>query len=483
MNLKKETLKGVKWTSLSSVVVSILQLIQLLILVHFLSSNDFGLMAISSAFIGLAQLFMDVGVSSAIIHKQTLTYRQLSSLYWLNILSGILISSIVYFSAGMVALYYGELQITSLLQLLASIFIISSFGNQYRTLYTKNLQFERLAKIEITSALFGFVVAVLCAINGFGVYSLIYSVLVMVSISNFLIILLGVSEYKPAFIYKHNEVNNLIRFGLFHMGEKTLNYLNSQFDVILIGKLLGTESLGIYSILKSLMMKPSKIINPTITKVLFPIMSTIQGDTVQLRRIYLKTVNYLCSINFFIYIGIIILAEPLNYIFFGNKDSEFVVIMQLLSFYYMLRSIANPAGVLILAKGKANLAFYWNLILTAFFPFFIYLGSFYGLSGVAIGLVILMTLIIFPHWFFIIKPLCEVDFIHYFKQIFQPFTACISAALLSYITLYFLSISVDSAYLFAVSYLLLYFMFYLFFTKIMNPLVYSDLLSYRSSQE
>ena len=62
----------------------------------------------------------------------------------------------------------------------------------------------------------------------------------------------GLKEHKPSLVYKHNEIKSLIGFGLFQMGERTINYFNSQFDVILIGKLLGTEALGIYNVCKNI---------------------------------------------------------------------------------------------------------------------------------------------------------------------------------------------------------------------------------------
>ena len=84
-SLKKQALSGMKWTSFSTGIRSVLQIIQLIILARFLNAEDFGLVAIVMVVIGFSQLFMDMGISNAIIHKQHITDMQLSSLYWLNI--------------------------------------------------------------------------------------------------------------------------------------------------------------------------------------------------------------------------------------------------------------------------------------------------------------------------------------------------------------------------------------------------------------
>jgi len=466
MSLKQKTLNGVKWTSFSSIVIAILQLAQVSILARYLAPSDFGLMAIVSVVIGFSALFMDMGISSAIIHKQDISHKQLSSLYWLNIFAGVVLFFIVYFSASMVAQFYNEIEIIPLIQLLAITFFISAIGNQYRILNQKRLLFNRLAKVEIISGLVSFVVAVVCAINGFGVYSLVYATLTNVSISNLIFMLLGLREHKPSFIYKYSEIESLISFGLFQMGERSINYFNSQFDVILIGKILGAESLGIYSIAKILVMKPAQIINPIITKVTFPIMSTIQNDRTQLKNIYLKTINYLCSVNFPIYVAIAILAEPLVLVLFGDNWTESIVILQILSFYFMFRSIGNPIGSLQLAKGRADLGFYWNLWQLLCIPLAIYLGSFYGLVGVAISLLSLQVLLSLPNWYFMVEPLCGAGFNEYFKEVLVPLSNTFLSSVLG-LFIYYVS-PMDNIYFRSLLFLLPASAIYLYLTHKFN---------------
>jgi O-antigen/teichoic acid export membrane protein len=466
MSLKQKTLNGVKWTSFSSFVIAILQLAQISILARYLAPSDFGLMAIVSVVIGFSALFMDMGISSVIIHKQDISHKQLSSLYWLNIFAGIVLFFIVYFSASLVAQFYNEIEIIPLIQLLAITFFISAIGNQYRILNQKSLLFNRLAKVEIISALVSFVVAVVCAINGYGVYSLVYATLTNISISNLIFMLLGLREHKPSFIYKYSEIENLISFGLFQMGERSINYFNSQFDVILIGKILGSESLGVYSIAKTLVMKPAQIINPIITKVTFPIMSTIQNDKKQLKNIYLKTINYLCSVNFPIYVAIAILAEPLVLVLFGDNWTESIVILQILSFYFMFRSIGNPIGSLQLAKGRADLGFYWNLWQLLCIPLAIYLGSFDGLVGVAISLLSLQVLLSLPNWYYMVEPLCGAGFNEYFKEVLVPLSNTFISSTLG---LFFYCVSpMDNIYLRSLLFLLLASAIYLYLTHKFN---------------
>lgn len=432
MLLKQQALSGIRWTSVSSIVIAIIQLMQLAILAHYLEPSDFGLMAIVTVIIGFSTLFMDLGISASIIHKQDISHIQLSSLYWLNIASGIALFVIVYSFAPFLANFYHESELVPLIRILAVTFIISAIGNQYAILLQKALRFNVMAKISIFSTFIGFIVAVSLAINGFGVYALVYAALTNTFIGTIINLLIGMKEHRPSLMYKHQEITPMISFGMFQIGERSINYFNSQFDVILVGKLLGAEVLGIYSIAKNLAIRPAEIINPIVTKVTFPIMAKVQNDTLRLKSIYLKTINYLSSVNFSIYVLLAVVAEPIILILFGEKWSDSIIILQILSVYGALRSIGNPIGYLLLSKGRADLGFYWNLGLFFFIPLSIYFGSFWGLLGVVYSSLGLMVFLLVPSWYILVSPLCGAGFKEYFWQILKPFSFTVIGGIFAY---------------------------------------------------
>lgn len=427
-NIKQKAISGIKWTSLSSGIIALVQIAQVSILARLLSPSDFGLMAIVMVVIGFSRIFSDMGISNAIIHKQNTSHRQLSSLYWLNIVSGLTLFLIISALSPLIALFYKEPKLTELLIILATSFIIIAIGNQYRVLFQKELRFNMMAKIEMTAAFGAFYVAVLSAIKDFGVYALVYASLTNAVISSGLFLFLGLREHKPSFVFKYNEIKEYVGFGMYQMGDSTLNYFNSEFDVILIGRLLGTEALGVYSIVKQLVMRPAQIINPIITRVTFPVMAKVQDDNEQLKKIYLKTINYLASVNFPIYITIAVLAEPIVMIMFGKTWQQGIPILQILSIYAMVRSTGNPIGSLVMAKGRVNLSFFWNLSLFIFIPLVIWFGSDFGLIGIASSLLLLQITLTIPGWYFMVRKLCRAGFLEYYKQILSPlFLSGISA--------------------------------------------------------
>lgn len=439
MSLKKLAISGVKWTSLASIVNALLQILQVTILARFLSPSDFGLMAIVMVVLGFAQAFLDMGISNAIIHKQEITHQQLSTLYWVNILAGLLVYGIVFGSSTFIASFYHEPLLEDMIVVVGIIFLITPFGQQFLVLLEKKLQFQVIAKISIVNKIISLAVTSLLAYYGFGVYSLVYGAITSAMVSTLQYVLIGLKYYKPSLYFNLSEIKEFLQFGLYQMGEKIINYFNSQFDTILIGKLLDVESLGIYTIAKELIMKPASIVNPIITKVAFPTMSKIQDDIPRLKAIYLKMINFLASINFSLYVIIIILAPELVVLLFGNKWLEAVPIVQILAIFGAIKSTVNPIGSLLLARGRADLGFYWNLGLFFYVPLSIYIYSHWGLVGISWGLVANIIILQLPGYYILVKPLCGAGFREYFWQIIRPliFSAIIYfVSCMVYVSLY-----------------------------------------------
>ena len=241
MSLKAKTISGVKWTTVSTIFINMLQLLQLAILARFLSPRDFGLMAIVMVVMGFVQGFADMGISNAIIHRQNTTRNELSSLYWLNVFAGVVMFTIVSLVAPLVAKFYHQPELTNLIILLSSTFIIQSFGQQFVMLWQKELRFKEIAKVEIINKILSFIVSVLFAYLGFGVYALVLGSIVNSITQTIQFLHFGLKEYRPMLRFKIDEVRTFVGFGAYQMGERTVNYFNYQVDALLIGKILGMD--------------------------------------------------------------------------------------------------------------------------------------------------------------------------------------------------------------------------------------------------
>jgi lipopolysaccharide exporter len=411
MTLKQKAVSGVRWTGFSNAARSSLQLLQLAFLGRLLVPSDFGLMAMVMVAIGFAQLFADMGISNAIIYKQDSTREELSSLYWLNIFSGISIFVLVWISSPAVTAFYNEIRLTNLLRLTGVIFLIVPFGQQFQILLQRELKFKTLAGIEISSSVISTLTAILTAFEGYGVYSLVWGQLVGSSCRTSSLIFVGWKSWRPSFRFSGKDIKEYIGFGLYQMGERGINYFSWNLDKLLIGRLLGAEALGFYSVAYQLMLRPMQILNPVITKVAFPFFSKIQNDDSRLRSGYLQVVEVIAFVSMPVYFGIYAVSDSLVPLLLGQQWVDAVTIFNVLVILGIFYSIGNPIGSLLLAKGRADLGFWFNVFAVTISVPAIIVGSSWGVMGVAWALVLITAFAFFPcgfilRWFVIrMRPL------------------------------------------------------------------------------
>jgi len=411
---------------------AVLMLLQMGVLARLLAPSDFGLMALVAAVIAFAQIFSDMGISNAIIHHQKISQEALSSLYWLNVLASTVLMMLLMLLSPFFATWYREPRIQPVLMLVSLSFLIAALGQQLRVMAEKNLRFQQLTVIDLTSSLLGFAISVSVAFAGGGVYALVAGMLTSSLAATFLTWWIVADGWRPLLRLRLGEIREFLGFGAYMVGFSLTNTVNMQADILIGGRVLGTGSLGAYSLPKDLSLRIAMTINPIVTRVGLPVMAQAQDDTALLKSIYLKTLLMTASINFPLYFLIAVFAPEIVAIMFGTQWQESVPLLRILAFWGMVRSTGNPAGSLVFALGRANLAFWWSLGLMLFLAPSYWIGSRYGIKGLAISMLVSMAAMPIPQWFIVIRPLCNAGFVEYFKQLAIPFVISAMAALIGF---------------------------------------------------
>lgn len=413
MSLKKSAISGVKWTTISTITLAISAIVKISVLARFLDKADFGLMAIVVFVLGLMDLFMDMGLTSAILHKQNITKNEYSSLYWINFIFSILLYSFILLIAPALSKFYSEPELAKLFPIMGLVLILSAFGRQFKTIEQKNLNFKFIAIIEISSSTVSLISAIIWAANGYGVYALVYSAILKQLIANISFLVAGAFKKGLLFRFRYAETKPFLKIGIFQVGGQVINYFNRDLDVLLIGKFYGSEILGGYSLAKQLVFRPAMVINPILTRVAAPVLAKFQDDIKILRKNYLRLVNMISSINVPVYIGIIIFAPFLVNILYGPNFDDIVILVRILSVYMIFRSIGNPIGALVIATGRTDLDFYWSMFTLAIMPIAVIIGSQYSIEWVAIFITVAMMLLLIPNWWFLSRKMIKVSLSNY----------------------------------------------------------------------
>lgn len=422
MSLFSIAIKGVAWSFASTIVRSVVSLLQVSILTRYLDKAEFGIVAICTLFIGFSQIFMDLGFSIGIIHKQDITSQQYSSLFWLNIFSGIVITGILYTISPVIADAYNTPSLTNILSLLSFTILFSSIGNQHRTVQQKFMRFKYISVIEILASVLTLVVAILLVTNGYGIYSLVYSTLFNILFANLLFFFIGIyKDRNISFHFSLKDTYPFLKIGIFSVGTQVLDYLSREIDVILISITLGKEILGVYSLCKKLVLSVYAAITPILTKVLAPTFAYIQDDISHVRKIYYDVIETISIFNFPIYFLISIFSYGVINFLYGANYTESSLVLSLLSIYYGYLSTGSPVGSLQAALGRTDTGFYWTIVRIVLNTLAILIGSYFkNIEGIILSL-FLITLLSKPiSWKITIKPLIKGHFIEYMMKSIKP---------------------------------------------------------------
>lgn len=416
MTIKSKTISGVKWTSVSTVTLAVVGLLKISILARFLDSADFGLMALVFFVLGFMNLFMDMGLTSAILHKQEISDKEYASLYWINIIFSLILFGMISLASPYIATFYEELELTVLIPLMATSIMLSALGSQFKTVEQKHLNFKYIAIIDIIGAAIGLVLGVIMAIFEYEVYALVYAALTQYAISNIIYFINGLWKRGMLFHFKYGETKPFLKIGIYQVGGQVINYFNRDLDILLIGKFFGSEVLGGYSLAKQLVNKPMNILNPIITKVASPILALSQNDKQILKYRFLKFLNIVSTANFSAYGLLAVLAYPSVLVLYGSDFIHIVTLVQILSVYMFIRSVGSLVGSLVVATGRTELAFYWNIYVLLVSPVAIFVGAQFSVEMVALSLVIAMTILLIPAWKLLINKLCGASLFEYLNS-------------------------------------------------------------------
>ena len=422
---------GTFWTTISSVTTSGVHLLRLAVLTRLLEKEDFGLVAIVSVVLGLTQTLSDLGFSSAIMHKKNISRKDFSSLYWIQFIIFFFIYFVIFLFRKLIANFYNEPSLTVLLPVALLDLFFQGVGKLYDVLAQKEFQFKLLAFRNIISAIVSLISAVALAYLGYGVYSLVISSLLHTIILQSWNFIVGQRFVKVQFYISFKEVFPLIKIGLYQMGTQILDYISSKIDIILLGRFLGTEMLGVYNLAKELVLKIVAIINSISNRVALPFFSMMQEDNYKMRLNYKRMISLLSYINFPICICMGALSVPIVSIIYGNAYADLAPLVTIFSVWGMIVCICNPLGNVVTAKGRTDLSFIYTIIrFFIYVPITIILAS-YGVKVLAIGHVVLAILLFFVSWYLELKKTIGLGLLEYLSSFMGNFVAAFTSILVA----------------------------------------------------
>jgi O-antigen/teichoic acid export membrane protein len=394
MSFKEAAISGIKWSTISQFSRQIMGLVTTVTLAKLLLPSDFGLVGMATIATGFVGIFGDLGTSSAIIQRKNISDSLLNSLFWINVVFGLLAMLIILAIAPLIAGFYQEPRVTLVLRVLSLNFLISSVSNIQKTLLERKLAFNTSAKVEISAVLSGAVVGISSAIVGWGVWSLVAQTIAVTSITTLL--LWKFTEWKPKFMYSWKAVEEVRSYSLNLTAFSIFNFFERNADNIIIGKFLGAQDLGYYTLAYRLMLYPLQSISAIISRVMFPLFSSLQDDNTKFGQAYLRANSTIALISFPLMLGLWALVEPFILTFFGKQWQPVILLLLILAPVGMIESIMTTSGMIYQAKGRTDLMFRWGIGAGTYLIIAFLIGLNWGVVGVAAAYAIASFTMAYP---------------------------------------------------------------------------------------
>lgn len=370
-----------RWLAVAQLLKVAMQLISMTVLARMLEPKFYGLMAMAAAVTNFASLFRDLGASAAIIQSSNLTEEVKASVHRMSSVMGVGIGLIVSATAPGLAGYFNEPQLIGVLVLISLTFPLAGFTSVHQALVEKRGDFRLLTFVEVGSGLLGLALALLGAWLGWGVYALVIQTL-SVSITT-AFSLRRISDWRPLGRVRARSLLSIAGFSGNLVGFNLINYFSRNADTWIIGRALGSISLGVYAMATKIMVFPLESITYVSSRALFPVLSQHQHDLPLCGSLYFKTVRTVSLLAFPIMCGIWSVREWFVLVLFGDRWISLVEVIAWLAPVGLIRSVNSTTGTVFMALGQTGLLFKLGVYGAILHVSAYLIGVRWGLVGVA----------------------------------------------------------------------------------------------------
>lgn len=347
MGYTKDTIKGIFWVGGFRFVTRIIAFVRIAILARILIPTQFGIYGIAFLALALLEVATETGVNVVLVQKKERIERYINSAWIVSIIRGIIISFFILVSAPFISHFFRSKESLTLLQLISIVPFLRGFINPSVLKFQKELKFKReswyKSSIFFVDSSAAIIIALLTHQANSLVFGLIVGSLFEIALS------FSIAKPRPRFILEREYMKNILHRGKWVTASGIFNYLFHNLDDVVVGRLLGTSSLGLYQMGYKISTLPISEGADVVSKVTFPIYTRISNERLRLKRAFLKTTLALSALTIPFGLILFIFSKEIVAIILGEKWLEVVPALRVLAIFGVVRAISGSASALFLA--------------------------------------------------------------------------------------------------------------------------------------
>jgi len=414
----KRVRSGLKWTALVRLLAQLINWGISIVVIRYVSPIDFGLKSMAELTVALLAMLTSGGVQSTIVYSKELTNDAFRKIFGLTILINLILFFIQCLSAYPLAEFYNEPRIVLVAQAMAVGFLISPFVSIPTALLSREMDFKAQSSILFVSSTLGGISVFIMAINGFGVWALIFGPQISAILNAIML-----NVYNPCLCWPKFSLRGIVDlagYGGIITLASVMWMVYSKMDIFIAGRYLTTHEVGLYAVAVHLASLPIDKIMPILNQVAFPAFSKLRDDKILISRYFIKAVRLTSFVLFPMSFGLAGVADYFVPLVFGDEWNESVNVLKVLCLVFPVRAIVSLCSSISNAMGYPRIGLQYSILATIVMaPAFLY-----GLHLDSLGLG-LAWLFVFP-WVMLVNVLVtlkiiNLSFFEYSKAMFPPF--------------------------------------------------------------
>jgi O-antigen/teichoic acid export membrane protein len=353
--LQNKASYAVSWSVLEQILQVFFNFAFSVVMARLVTPEDFGTVALLSLFMGVATVFMNGGLTVAVIQKKDTTREDESTVFWFNIFISLVMGAVIALAAPWIAEFYQKDILQHLTYALVFVFILSACNSLQHALFAKHLNMRVSFTINSASLIVSVIGGIIMACYGWGVWALVGQTVVMGLMQTALTWIL--SDWRPLFCFRKKSFQELFSFGGYIFLTNLISICHDRAYSVLIGRRIGVYDLGIYNRAFTTQIMATNALTQVVNRVAFPVFAQCQNEPEKLLRAFRTAQRCVMCLNLPAMLGIAVVAEPLIHVIYGAPWAQAAPILVILcvaaSTYPM--SVLNLSLLSSLGKGASFL--------------------------------------------------------------------------------------------------------------------------------
>lgn len=352
-NLKEKTAKGLFWGAMNNGSTQVLNLLIGIFLGRLLTPAEYGIVGVLTIFTAVAGCLQASGFTQGLINLKSPTARDYNSVFWFNISASIILYTILFFCAPLIARYFKQPCLVEVSRVVFLVLPISALGIVYHAYLVKNMMNKEIAILAFWALSISGITGIVLAFNDFSYWSLVCQQLIY-------IIVLNIGRYyyvkwRPSFHIDFGPVRQMFNFCVKLLVTNVINTLNQHLLTFIFGRMFPIHTVGNYSQANKWNNMAHSTISNTIGQITQTVFVSVSDEQDRELHVFRKLLRFTAFLSFPAMFGLALVAHEFILCTIGPKWINCVLLLQILCIGGAFFPLHVLYQNLIIARGKSNL--------------------------------------------------------------------------------------------------------------------------------